>query len=164
MPENLLRALQLLVVVLLYLFFARVLRAVWTELHPPKFVVPSAAPAAAAPVAAAPPPAAAAASAPPKQAGRRVTVTDPDSLRGAAWDIAAEVTVGRSPGCGIPLADPTVSSVHARLFRQNGQLVVEDLGSRNGTYVNSHRISAAQPLYAGDRVGIGPVVTMEVRS
>ena len=167
MPENLLRALQLLVVLVLYLFFARVLRAVWTELHPPKMVVAAPLQAAprAAPVPAAPAgPARPVAPAPAVTIGpaNQVTVTEPPPLRGPTWRVAGELTIGRSPGSGIPLPEATVSSTHARLFRQGGQVLVEDLGSRNGTFVNRQRISRAQPVQAGDRVGIGPVVVLEM--
>ncbi len=158
MPENLLRALQLLVVLVLYLFFARVLRAVWTELHPPKLVVASAV--------AAPNPARAMAAAPASMTGpaNQVTVVEPPALRGSSWRVTDQVTVGRAPSCGIPLAEPTVSSLHARLVRQGAQMLVEDVGSRNGTFVNRERISAARPVQAGDRLGIGPVVVLEVGS
>jgi hypothetical protein len=174
MPENLLRALQFLVVLVLYLFFARVLRAVWTELHPPKLVVaapPPAAPAAqAAPVGppplAAPGPARPVAPAPVVTVGpaNHVTAVEPPPLRGSTWPVSGELIIGRAPGSGIALTEPTVSSTHARLFRQGGQVLVEDLGSRNGTFVNRQRINGARPLQAGDRVGIGPVVVLEVGS
>jgi VWFA-related protein len=67
---------------------------------------------------------------------------------------ASEVVVGRDPGAGIRLEDLTVSRVHARLVRQNGEVMVEDLGSANGSYVNDERVEASH-LQDGDRVRFG---------
>ena len=47
---------------------------------------------------------------------------------------------GRGGGCGIVLATTFVSTVHARVFRRGGDVFVEDLGSRNGTFVNGERV------------------------
>jgi len=68
-------------------------------------------------------------------------------------------TIGRSPGCGVSTPeDIYTSTLHARLFRRNEQLWVEDLGSTNGTYVNSERISKAVRLGKGDMLQIGSTV------
>ena len=65
----------------------------------------------------------------------------PDQGR-RTFDLEDELTVGRSPGCGVPTTyDVYSSTLHARLFRRGDQLWVEDLGSTNGTYVNSERIT-----------------------
>jgi len=60
------------------------------------------------------------------------------------------------------LDDATVSSLHARLTPQGDQVVVEDLGSRNGTLLNGRRLKAPTALSPGDRLGIGPNVELEV--
>ena len=62
--------------------------------------------------------------------------------------------IGRSPDCDIFLDDVTVSRNHAILVERDGQYVVEDQGSLNGTFVNRRRIDNA-PLENGDEVQIG---------
>jgi FHA domain/zinc-ribbon domain len=62
--------------------------------------------------------------------------------------------IGRSPDCDIFLDDVTVSRNHAVLLERDGQYVVEDQGSLNGTFVNRRRIDNA-PLENGDEVQIG---------
>ncbi|MGD0547393.1 MAG: FHA domain-containing protein [Terracidiphilus sp.] len=65
---------------------------------------------------------------------------------------------GRDPACEIPLPDfPMVSWRHARLTRTPGGILVEDLGSRNGTYVNGIRVSGKVLAKAGQEIGLGSV-------
>ncbi len=66
---------------------------------------------------------------------------------------APEITIGRSPDCGIFLDDVTVSRRHAVLRRQDG-FWIEDQGSLNGTFLNRKRIESAQ-LEDGDEVQVG---------
>jgi transcription initiation factor TFIIIB Brf1 subunit/transcription initiation factor TFIIB len=63
-------------------------------------------------------------------------------------------TIGRSPDCGIFLDDVTVSRKHASLVQRNGQWVIEDAGSLNGTFVNRKRVESAA-LEDGDEIQIG---------
>ena len=65
------------------------------------------------------------------------------------------VTMGRASDCNVVLADPTVSKRHAELRRQGTDVVLVDLGSTNGTWLNGRRIFAAQRLKKGDKVKIG---------
>lgn len=65
-----------------------------------------------------------------------------------------ELKVGRMPGVGITLLDTKVSREHCRIFSQSTGWVVEDLGSRNGTYVNAQRIKK-RLLQPGDRLRVG---------
>ncbi|KJF18455.1 FHA domain-containing protein [Acidithrix ferrooxidans] len=72
------------------------------------------------------------------------------------FDINGLTTIGRSSGCTISLGDDEFgSSVHARMWVDNDVLYVEDLGSTNGTFVNSGRINTPRPLSKGDRISIG---------
>ena len=63
-------------------------------------------------------------------------------------------TLGRGD-VEIQLEDPFASSRHAQLIRQGAILVIEDLGSTNGTYLNDELLRGPRPLHAGDRVRIG---------
>ena len=63
-------------------------------------------------------------------------------------------TVGRSPDCDVFLDDVTVSRRHALVLRQNGQFLIEDKGSLNGTFLNRRRIESGE-LEDGDEVQIG---------
>jgi hypothetical protein len=76
---------------------------------------------------------------------------------GSQLDIGQELQIGRSAGGEGRLGDdPEISRQHARLSRNpQGQLVVEDLGSTNGTYVNGQRIAGPTTLNAGDTVQMG---------
>jgi pSer/pThr/pTyr-binding forkhead associated (FHA) protein len=90
--------------------------------------------------------------------GLRLRVVAPPEAKGHAFDLADELTVGRAPGCGVALNDTTVSQLHARLFRQEGRLWVEDLGSTNGTFVNRRKVSSPVALRKGDRLQVGATV------
>jgi pSer/pThr/pTyr-binding forkhead associated (FHA) protein len=67
---------------------------------------------------------------------------------------AGRTTAGRHPGSDIFLDDVTVSRKHAEFVRREGQFVVRDVGSLNGTYVRRDRIDEAV-LRDGDEVQIG---------
>ena len=151
MPESLLTILKFCFLALLYLFFVRVVRAVWAEVtgHP------------APPV---PAPAPARREKQPRAAssrrggGGRLRILEPDKLKGRTYDVAGELTIGRAAGCQIPLDDSYVSQLHARVFRRDGDLLVEDLGSTNGTYLNRKKVDGPVPLRRGDRLQIGRTV------
>ncbi|MEY2477809.1 MAG: hypothetical protein QOG87_3124 [Actinomycetota bacterium] len=153
MPEGLLTILKLFFLALLYLFFFRVLRAVWAELTAPA-------------VAPAPVPSGGGGARPATRGGApaprgalRLKVVEPPSDRGRIYDLGDELTVGRASGCQISLPDDTfVSQLHARIFRREGQIYVEDLGSTNGTFLNRKKVTAPQPVRRGDRLQIGKTV------
>ena len=156
MPDSLLTILKLCFLALLYLFFLRVLRAVWAEMSPSRL----AAPAQAAPVA--------------KstrnwsgtnrggggsnKTGGRLRVIEPAETKGQTYELGDELTVGRAGGCQITLDDTFVSQLHARVFRREGQLFVEDLGSTNGTFLNRKKVTAPIAIRKGDRLQIGKTV------
>src|SRR3954463_13476431 len=76
---------------------------------------------------------------------------------GSTIGLEQELVIGRStPGAGSLGGDGEISRAPGRLYRDaSGQLIVEDLGSTNGTFVNGNRISAATPLKPGDQVRVG---------
>jgi pSer/pThr/pTyr-binding forkhead associated (FHA) protein len=69
----------------------------------------------------------------------------------------SEVTIGRDPTCDCLLDDRTVSTNHARLSYHHNQWWVEDLGSRNGTYLNSEFISTPTVITSSDELRFGEV-------
>ncbi len=74
---------------------------------------------------------------------------------GMIYDLDGEVVLGRGDHAEIRLEDPFASSRHARIYRQGNILVVEDLGSTNGTYLNEELLESPRPLHPGDRLRIG---------
>ncbi|HEV2182283.1 MAG TPA: FHA domain-containing protein, partial [Candidatus Acidoferrales bacterium] len=67
---------------------------------------------------------------------------------------AKEVSIGRSPDNGLVIDNPAVSHYHARVFSEEGRLMLEDFGSMNGTFVNGQRVKMVS-LKPGDSVVIG---------
>ena len=66
-----------------------------------------------------------------------------------------ELVLGRSPTCDRSIDQPMVSSRHARLFRSADQILIEDLSSANGTFVNGRRIDRPTVVNPGDTIGLG---------
>jgi FHA domain len=73
---------------------------------------------------------------------------------GVAYDLTEGATLGRGD-VEIPLDDPFASTRHARISREGHVVVIEDLGSTNGTYLNEQQLNGPQPLHDGDRIRIG---------
>src|SRR4051795_13302364 len=135
----------------------RVLRAVWMEMRAPTAVAPM-------PLQETPRPprnwggAGRGSAGNGKGAGGRLKVIEPAETKGQVYELADELTVGRANGCQITLDDTYVSQLHARVFRREGQLYVEDLGSTNGTYLNRKKVTAPIAIRKGDRLQIGKTV------
>lgn len=70
------------------------------------------------------------------------------------------LTVGRDPSNEIVISDPQVSRQHARITRQGKLVVIEDLGSTNGTFVNGMRLTGPHVMANGDVIGLGDAVTL----
>ncbi len=149
MPEAILTILKFCFLGLLYLFLARVVRAVYRELSPDRPVAASSN-----------------GSRFVRRRGRRgdqparpyrLKMIDPATSQ--VFPLGEEVTIGRAPGCSVPLADDTyVSQLHARIYVRDGKPFVEDLGSTNGTFLNRDRLSKTMPLHRGDKLQIGQTV------
>ena len=134
MSDELLTILRLCLLGLCYLFFFRVLRAVWVETRTPKTTAIS------------------------LNSTQRLVITAPKQNAGRSYNLADEITLGRSAGCTITVDDDFVSQMHARVFQRADQIVVEDLGSTNGTYVNRQRVSAPMVMRLGDQLQVGDTV------
>ena len=80
------------------------------------------------------------------------------SLRGLHVDILGPVVIGRSPSSDIVIEEPYVSASHAPFTIQGPALVLEDLGSTNGTMVNGHIIEQPVTLRDTDEVQVGDVI------
>jgi pSer/pThr/pTyr-binding forkhead associated (FHA) protein len=90
-----------------------------------------------------------------------LTVVEPEAMKGRRYDLGEELTVGRAAGCQVTLDDNYVSQLHARIFTRDEMLFVEDLGSTNGTYLNTRKVSSPVAMKRGDQLKIGSTV-MEV--
>jgi DNA-binding NtrC family response regulator/pSer/pThr/pTyr-binding forkhead associated (FHA) protein len=71
-----------------------------------------------------------------------------------------DVTFGRSTSCTVSLEYDGVSRLHARVVKRGAHVILEDLGSRNGTWLNGARISAPQRISPGDEFLVGPATAM----
>jgi hypothetical protein len=74
---------------------------------------------------------------------------------GSAYDLSEGALLGRGDGADIRLEDAFASTRHARLVPQGDVIVLEDLGSTNGTYLNGEPLRGPQPLHVGDQIKIG---------
>jgi FHA domain len=95
-------------------------------------------------------------------AGETLKITGGNAA-GQDINLEQELVIGRStPGLGSLEGDTEISRAHARVFHDpSGRLMIEDLGSTNGTFVNGTRIAAQQALNPGDEVRVGQT-TMSV--
>jgi pSer/pThr/pTyr-binding forkhead associated (FHA) protein len=85
----------------------------------------------------------------------KLIIEDDEGRKTVVPFVREEITIGRQEGNTIRLTERNVSRRHARLLRQNGHVVVEDLGSSNGTRINGERISGQSAIKDGDLIQIG---------
>jgi len=151
MPALVLELLKYVFLIVLYIFLAGAVKAVYRELRPAPARSGSRGPA----------PAPRAPSKRSKRAPRKLSVVE-GPLKGKSYELGDDLTVGRAEKCHIVVDDTYISQVHARFFADGETFVVEDLGSTNGTYLNRRRITSPAELSRGDRVKIGKTV-LEMR-
>ena len=154
MTDALLNALKLLLLALIYLFFGRVLWAVWSEVRTP--VMPTAREGASGSGKRA-----------KKSAAKGVStfvVIEPKQHRGRTYILSSVLAIGRLEDNDIMINDDSfISSHHARIeVRPEGTWVV-DLGSTNGSFVNGQRVTEERSVRKGDRIQVGSTV-LEMRS
>lgn len=141
-PHSLLEILKYFLLALLWLFFVYATRMVWVELRRSR---PAAEEAENVVI--------------DKQVPLRLKVVDPPQRRGRVFELGEEVTMGRSPGCAVYLEDDTfASSAHARVYRLNGELWLEDLRSTNGTFLNNEQLEQPARIQRGDRIKVGSTI------
>ena len=155
MTDALLNALKLMLLALIYLFFGRVLWAVWSEVRTP--VMPAARVGGGT----------ASRGRAKKTSGKGVpmfVVIEPKQHRGATYTLSSVLAIGRLEDNDIVIDDDSfISSHHARIeIRPDGTWVV-DLGSTNGCFVNGQRVADQRSVRKGDRIQVGSTV-LEMRS
>lgn len=137
------RPLQILIMVIAVLFFARILRVASVQSKPEK-------------------------EAPTSARHRRggalaLKFIEPLERGGERIDVERAVTIGRGTDCDLSLQDTYLSSRHARIANDEGDLSIEDLGSTNGTYVNQELVKGRIELERGDIVQVGGILFEVVR-
>jgi len=154
--DQLLGLLRIALLISLYVFFARVLWAVWVEVRVPATPRPAITPT---------PRSSrsntgAIARVPRPFRVARLRIVSPVTMKNLTFNVGdTPFNIGRLEDNNLCLADDAyVSSRHARLYRLDGYLVVEDLGSTNGTFVNKEPITGVTQIRLGDRVQIGGVI------
>jgi len=156
MTDQLLNAFKLLLLALVYLFFARVLWAVWSEVRTPVMPLARAG--------------GSGQNQPQRRRGAKSSgvptfiVMEPKEHRGQAFTLSSTLTIGRVEDNDIaPQDDTFMSSHHARIeIRPEGVWLV-DLGSTNGTFLNGQRLTSDRSVRKGDRIQVGSTV-LEMRS
>jgi len=102
----------------------------------------------------------------PQKPGRgtpRFLVVTEGALSGMSIDLTdQQITLGRANDATLVLNDDYASTHHARIFPQDGQWIVEDLGSTNGTYLDRQKVIRPTPVPLGVPVRIGKTV-LELR-
>jgi pSer/pThr/pTyr-binding forkhead associated (FHA) protein len=155
--DQLLSILKFFFIALVWLFFLRVTRAAWVQVrHSQREIQPAEA---------------AAWRGRPARSGSpesgdvaalRLKVIEPEQRRGMTFEVDGEVTIGRAPGCRIRLSEDSFAShIHARVFLKDGKPYLEDLGSTNGTWLNSRRLDGPALIKRGDKIQVG-VTVLEV--
>lgn len=144
MPEAVLDILKYFFLFLIFLFLARAVKAMILEIAGPRAQhnpgpVPSGPGAPARP-----------ASRTPEKMG----VTAPGE-KARVFDIGDELIIGRADKCNVVISDSYASQIHARVFRRQDSIYIEDMGSTNGTFLNRRKVTSPTPVNRGDTARIG---------
>ncbi len=87
--------------------------------------------------------------------GISLSVRDGDAPPTIRYFSQPDITLGRDPGCDVPLTDDTISTRHAQLKYHHGQWWLEDLASMNGTTLNDIAVTMPTVLTSGDEIQCG---------
>ncbi len=139
MSPLLINIFKVLFVAVLYGFLWVVVRAIRSHLSPPSAVVDR-----------------------PASAPAVLVLLEPEAVAGRVISVERPMTVGRATDVDVAFDDPFTSDRHVRFDRVEGRLVIEDLGSTNGTLVNGVVIVGRRTLDRGDLIRVGQTI-MEVR-
>jgi hypothetical protein len=153
--DAVLTVLKLVLLALIYLFFVRVVFAVLAELKLGR-ALPAPRPGTAVGAGATSP------TRPPRVAQQqaRHASRSPRAPRSLVHDgdrqpIVDDMTIGRAAGCAVRIDDVFASQVHARVYRRDKRVLLDDLGSTNGTFLNGNRLTKTVELSKGDVIRIG---------
>jgi hypothetical protein len=97
-----------------------------------------------------------------RREGTKIVMVKSDTQQGMELEVQDVSVLGRSDEADVLLNDPYASEFHMRLVAHENGMVLHDLGSTNGTYVNGRRVTAPTTLRRGDTIQVGKTV-MEVR-
>lgn len=97
-----------------------------------------------------------------RREGTKVVMIKSETQQGTELEVEDVTVLGRSAEADVLLDDPYASEFHMRLVAQENGMVLHDLGSTNGTYINGRRVTAPTTLRRGDTIQVGKTV-MEVR-
>ena len=89
-----------------------------------------------------------------KRNGTALLIAQNGLLNSKQWLIEQEMVIGRDPTCEVAIDDRQISRRHARIFFMDGTFYIEDLQSKNGTYINHNRIYEITRLNEGDVIQI----------
>jgi pSer/pThr/pTyr-binding forkhead associated (FHA) protein len=141
LPQIFLDVLKYLFLALIFLFLLRAIKAMYLEVSGPR----------SAPRGAGRIPALPKVSKPPE----RMVVVAGDDTKPRTYSLENEVIIGRDQKCHVVLTDSYASQIHARIFRRDSQVLIEDMGSTNGTRLNGRRVTSPTPVSRGDKARIG---------
>jgi pSer/pThr/pTyr-binding forkhead associated (FHA) protein len=97
-----------------------------------------------------------------RREGTKVVMIKSETQQGTELEVEDVTVLGRSSEADVLLDDPYASEFHMRLVAGENGMVLHDLGSTNGTYINGRRVTAPTTLRRGDTIQVGKTV-MEVR-
>ena len=97
-----------------------------------------------------------------RRKGGELVVIHSDTGKGQRFSVTRPMVVGRGDDADIIIDDPYASDAHFRLSVQDGGVMLHDMGSTNGTYVNGRRVTTPMNLSKGDAVQVGKTI-LEVR-